>query len=65
MARTEYKELSDNTGVRWSTKDEEYPFEVVKGMSESDPPAVVKLTPEEARELILFLTRWLYEYIQE
>lgn len=63
MARSEHKELSETTWARWSNKDEAHPFELIQQERETAKPETIKLTPEEARELIIFLTRWLYEYI--
>lgn len=62
MARHEYKELSDNLYARWTTKDEDIPFQLIDTTDEQ-APIEIKMTTTAAKELALFLVQYLYEYI--
>lgn len=62
MARYEYKELNDNLYVHWTSKNKAAPFQLINSVNEQTPTEI-NLTPEEARDLALFLVQHLYEYI--
>lgn len=61
MARYESAQLGesdDDSQATWTTKDEGRPFSVRDSAGNE-----IQLSPKEARDLAVFLTRWLFEYL--
>lgn len=53
----------ESSTVHWTSKDTKYPFRLV--IEDDENSTEITFTKEEARDLAVFLVKYLYEYVED